>query len=159
MSTQKNGLAVNVPRRRGSWGLVKGGAFATIAVAMWIGVAHLARSQSTDDASFAKPGHFPAQTGEAVYRQICQGCHMADGKGAKGAGTYPPLSNNVRLVAGDYPISVVLGGRRAMPAFGPNLSDEQVAAVVEYVRTHFGNNYSEPVRADEVARMRKLLKK
>jgi mono/diheme cytochrome c family protein len=150
---------VNVRRHPGTGGLTKRGALAAFAVATWIGAAHLASSQSTDDSSFARPGHFSAQNGEALYRQICQACHMADGKGAKGAGTYPPLANNARLAASDYPTSIILGGRRAMPEFAPSLSDEQAAAVVEYVRTHLGNDYPEPVHASDVARVRRLLKK
>jgi len=34
-----------------------------------------------------------------------------------------------------------------MPPFGSVLTDEQVAAVVNYVRSHFGNNYADTVTA------------
>jgi mono/diheme cytochrome c family protein len=37
-----------------------------------------------------------------------------------------------------------------MPPFGDRLSDEQIAAVVNYVRTHFGNDYRDRVTAREV---------
>ena len=33
-------------------------------------------------------------SGEQVYMQICQGCHMPDGRGAQGAGYYPALAGD-----------------------------------------------------------------
>jgi mono/diheme cytochrome c family protein len=90
-------------------------------------------------------GRFPQQTGEDLFKNICQGCHMPDAKGAIGAGAYPALAGNPRLAAAIYPITVVLNGQRAMPTFGESLSDEQVAAVINYVRTHFGNHYKDAI--------------
>jgi mono/diheme cytochrome c family protein len=90
-------------------------------------------------------GHYPQQTGEDLFKNICQGCHMPDARGAIGAGAYPALAGNARLVAAIYPITVVLNGQRAMPNFGDSLSDEQVANVVNYVRTHFGNHYKDTI--------------
>jgi mono/diheme cytochrome c family protein len=86
-------------------------------------------------------GKYTQQTGEDLFRNICQGCHMPDAKGAIGAGAYPALASNPRLAAAIYPITVVLHGQRAMPPFGETLSDEQIASVLNYVRTHFGNRY------------------
>ena len=55
-------------------------------------------------------GHFTMKDGEAIYRNVCQACHMADAMGAKGAGIYPALANNPRLAAAPYVIrAVVLG--------------------------------------------------
>jgi mono/diheme cytochrome c family protein len=90
-------------------------------------------------------GKFPQQSGEALFQNICQGCHMPDAKGAIGAGAYPALAGNARLKAAIYPITVVVNGQRAMPPFGESLSDEQVAEVINYVRTHFGNHYKDIV--------------
>jgi len=42
-----------------------------------------------------------------------------------------------------------------MPAFGSMMSDEQVAEVVNYVRTHFGNRYQDAVIADDVRSARR----
>jgi mono/diheme cytochrome c family protein len=99
-------------------------------------------------------GKFPQQTGEELFRNICQGCHMPDAKGAVGAGAYPALAANPRLAAAIYPITVVLHGQRAMPPFGESLSDEQVANVINYVRTHFGNRYKDQVTPAAVAARR-----
>jgi mono/diheme cytochrome c family protein len=99
-------------------------------------------------------GKFPQQTGEDLFRNICQGCHMPDAKGAVGAGAYPALAANPRLAVAIYPITVVLHGQRAMPPFGESLSDEQVANVINYVRTHFGNRYKDQVTPAAVAARR-----
>jgi mono/diheme cytochrome c family protein len=99
-------------------------------------------------------GHFSEQTGEAIYKGICQGCHMPDGKGAAGAGAYPALAGNKKLGAKAYPAMVILRGQKAMPEFGPSFSDAQVAEVVNYVRTHFGNSYKDTVTPDEVKALR-----
>jgi mono/diheme cytochrome c family protein len=75
---------------------------------------------------------------------------MPDGKGARGAGTYPSLAGDQNLAARGYPILVVVNGQRAMPPIGLMMTDDQVAAVVNYVRTHFGNAYQDAVTSDEV---------
>jgi mono/diheme cytochrome c family protein len=90
-------------------------------------------------------GRYPQQTGEDLFKNICQGCHMPDAKGAIGAGAYPALAGNPRLATAIYPITVVINGQRAMPTFGESLTDEQAAAVINYVRTHFGNHYKDQV--------------
>jgi mono/diheme cytochrome c family protein len=87
-------------------------------------------------------GHFTLQSGEDLYKGICQGCHMPDAKGAVGAGSYPALAQDARLMVAIYPITVVIRGQRAMPSFGDSLDDGQIANVVNYIRTHFGNHYT-----------------
>jgi mono/diheme cytochrome c family protein len=93
---------------------------------------------------------FSETTGEGLYASVCQACHMPDGKGATGAGSYPALAGDPNLVAAGYPVTVVLHGLRGMPPVGYFMSDDQVAAVVNYVRTHFGNNYPDAVNASDV---------
>jgi mono/diheme cytochrome c family protein len=95
-------------------------------------------------------GKYPQQTGEDLFRNICQGCHMPDAKGAIGAGAYPALASNPRLAAAIYPITVVLHGQRAMPPFGETLTDEQIASVLNYVRTNFGNRYKDLITPSAV---------
>jgi mono/diheme cytochrome c family protein len=93
---------------------------------------------------------FGERTGEALYKNACQACHMPDGKGATGAGAYPALAADTALGARGYPVYVVVNGQRAMPPFGDLMDDGQVAAVVNYVRTHLGNTYNDEVTADDV---------
>ena len=90
-------------------------------------------------------------TGEEVYRTVCQACHMPGGKGAVGAAGFPALATNPRLGSAAYPIVLVVKGRAAMPGFTDMLSPAQIAAVVTYIRTNFGNNYPTPVTAAEVS--------
>jgi mono/diheme cytochrome c family protein len=97
---------------------------------------------------------FTERTGEELFASACQACHMPDGKGATGAGTYPSLAANSNLAAGGYPVTIVVRGQRAMPPVGALMSDAQVAAVVNYVRTHFGNQYSDAVSTDDVKQAR-----
>ncbi len=98
---------------------------------------------------------FVEQSGEELFANICQGCHMPDGKGATGAGTYPSLAGNGNLEASGYPISIVVNGQRGMPPFGTLMSDDQVASVVNYVRTHFGNRYQDAVTSEDVRAVRR----
>src|SRR6478609_11632030 len=92
-----------------------------------------AAAQETPD--FRGPP-FAMQGGEAIYKGVCQGCHMADAKGAVGAGAYPALAKNENLETAAYPIGIVLKGQKAMPFFALPLNDQQIADVVNYVRTH-----------------------
>ena len=108
------------------------------------------RSQGSLSTGF----RFTESTGEQLFANVCQGCHMTDGGGATGAGNYPSLAKDANLEAGGYPVYVVVRGQRAMPPVGAMMSDDQVAAVVNYVRTHFGNQYQDAVTAEDVKRVR-----
>ncbi|MCA1323322.1 c-type cytochrome [Herbaspirillum sp. alder98] len=104
------------------------------------------------------------RTGERLYRQLCVDCHNVRGQGI--APDYPPLDGNPALTAA-LPVNViriVLHGGYApstagnpypfgMPPFGHQLSDEEVAAVVSYVRNSWSNR-SGVVTAAEVNRLR-----
>jgi mono/diheme cytochrome c family protein len=98
---------------------------------------------------------FVEMSGEELFANVCRGCHMSDAKGATGAGTYPSLAGNKNLEAGGYPVAVVVNGQRGMPPFGAMMSDDQVAAVVNYLRTHFDNNYQDAVTAEDVRTARR----
>jgi mono/diheme cytochrome c family protein len=98
---------------------------------------------------------FDETSGEELFANVCQGCHMSDGKGAAGAGAYPTLFGDSRLAASLYPVGMVVNGQRAMPAFGAMMNDDQVAAVVNYLRTHFGNFYRDAVTAEDVRTIRR----
>lgn len=93
--------------------------------------------------AFADRSRFVAEDGEAIYRSVCQACHMPDGQGAVGAAAYPALADNPDLEYPGYPIHVVIHGQLAMPPLGGYLDDAQVAAVVNYIRTSFGNDFTE----------------
>ena len=109
-------------------------------------------AQAASISGFFSP--FPFQSGEAIYKGVCQGCHMPDAKGEVGAGAYPALAKDENLETAGYPVTVVLKGQKAMPFFGMQLSDQQIADVVNYVRTHFGNKYRDKVMPEDVKLMR-----
>ena len=101
------------------------------------------------------PGYrFTEGSGEALYNATCAGCHMPDGKGAQGAGHYPALADNPAVEAAPYVILNVLHGRKAMPSFGDEMNDDQVADVVNYTRTHFGNRFAGDVTPSQVRSLR-----
>jgi mono/diheme cytochrome c family protein len=102
------------------------------------------------------PTHFLQTDGESLYHAACQVCHMPNGQGGSGAASYPALAGNPKLSASAYPIVMVLHGSKAMPPFNAALTDAQVAAVVSYVRTHFGNVYKDKVSADQVKGLRSM---
>lgn len=106
-----------------------------------------ATAAQTASSRFSNPARFAAPTGEELYADICAGCHMPNGAGATGAGTYPALAGNAKLAAAAYPVTLVINGQKGMPPFGGLLTDQQVAAVVNYVRTHFGNHFTDEVTA------------
>ena len=93
---------------------------------------------------------FNEQGGAALYANICAACHQPDAKGAVGAAAYPPLAENKDLASADYLLTTLLHGLRGMPPVGRMMSDEQVADVANYVRTHFGNSYGDTISADDV---------
>jgi len=137
------------------------GAAVAIAAAT-IAIAAASAALAADDSSFTSTSNPGGADGAAIYGHICQGCHMPEGRGAAGAGHYPKLARNPALVSSQYVALLVLGGRNGMPAFGLSatqtmetrgvrLSDAEIAAVVNYVRTHFGNTYADELTADEVA--------
>jgi len=112
--------------------------------------AAISAQEASKPRTFSTGYVFAEASGEELFANVCQGCHMQDAMGATGAGTYPSLASNSYLQSSGYPLHVVVHGRRAMPPFGDMLSDDQIAAVVNYVRTHFGNNFRDAVTAGDV---------
>ena len=122
----------------------------------------------------AKPAAFERESGaESVaflaagaklYEKHCADCHGADGAGKSSA--YPPLAGNHALLMTNAvnPIRIVLNGGFApatagnprpysMPPFGHTLNDMEVAQVVSYLRSAWGNN-APPVTGNDVNRYR-----
>jgi mono/diheme cytochrome c family protein len=105
--------------------------------------------------------------GGAIYRDTCSGCHAGDGKGVPNL--FPALADS-SAVRSDDPASlirVILRGARSvatpaeptapgMPAFGWQLNDEQLAAVVTYIRNSWGSS-APAVSPDDVRKTRAAL--
>jgi mono/diheme cytochrome c family protein len=88
--------------------------------------------------------------GAKIYDKHCADCHQADGKGI--ARVYPPLANNQSITMSFpiNPIRIVLNGGfppstegnprpYGMPPFYQELNEEEIAAVVTYIRGSWGN--------------------
>lgn len=97
---------------------------------------------------------FAEQGGADLYTHVCAACHQPDGKGAVGAGAYPPLANDRKLASSAFVLNVLMRGLDGMPPLGEMMSDAQVVDVVNYVRTHFGNMDPDPVSTADVAAAR-----
>lgn len=120
-----------------------------------------AASAHADSPLFTPRAAIGTLNGEQIYDHICQGCHMPGGAGAIGAGMYPKLAANKKLVSWEFVALTVLNGRNGMPPFGrpameelsraTYLTDAQIADVVNYVRSHFDNHFKTHVTAKQVA--------
>ncbi|WP_404933559.1 cytochrome c [Nitratireductor sp. ac15] len=110
----------------------------------------IAHAYAEDSVPAADTDKIKVTSGEQIYKSVCQGCHMPDGKGAAGAGRYPSLANNQNLEYPEYAIFVITYGQKAMPAMGDVLTDQQIVDVVTYIRTNFGNTYTEEVTVDQI---------
>jgi mono/diheme cytochrome c family protein len=138
--------------------LCTGVAFCTAATAILL----LQTRAHAESAGIFDSTPFISTDGKQIFERICQGCHMPDAGGAVGAGNYPALANNPTLSSRQYMALTILMGRRNMPAFGAKhaigfagppvvLSTAQIAAVINYVRSNFGNHYTDAISAAEVA--------
>jgi mono/diheme cytochrome c family protein len=103
--------------------------------------------------------------GRQLYVAKCQACHQARGGGL--AGVFPPLAQSPWVKDPvQLPVQIVLHGLRGpidvgntvyngvMPGFGEQLNDAELAAVLSFVRSEWGNA-SPPVTAEAVAAARK----
>jgi cytochrome c oxidase cbb3-type subunit 2 len=122
---------------------------------------------SAEPAAAASAPLLPAgetTSGSKVFASTCAGCHGPEGAGV--TGVFPALASNEVVNAADPTehINVVLHGLHGravggttysaqMPAFGPQLSDQEIAAVIDFERTSWGN-HGTPVSAQQVAAVR-----
>jgi mono/diheme cytochrome c family protein len=112
----------------------------------------LAAAPALADSPGGRPVKMALPDGEQVYNQICAACHLDKAQGSPD-GTVPALAHNAKLASADYPITVVMKGQGGMPWFSEMLTPAQVASVVGYVRTHFDNDYADPVSEADVKRI------
>lgn len=136
-----------------------------MALAIGIGLASTCVLRAEDAGeSVLTPDALAKASGEEIYRHVCQACHMPDAHGAQGAGTYPSLAENPHLASAQFTATTVYFGRNNMPHFGlqpemtgfeafivMHLDDAQIARVVNYVRSHFGNHYTDELTPADVA--------
>jgi len=126
------------------------------------------KDQPTRHASAASdPDAAAMKMGAQIYADECSGCHTANGKGI--SRMFPSLDGSPAVQQHDPTslLHVVLRGTRsvatdkaptapAMPSFGWLLKDDEIAAVVTYIRNSWGNS-APRVSGSEVAKTRKSL--
>jgi len=91
------------------------------------------------------------ERGEEVYGSACASCHQVDGSGVPGA--FPSLINSPLAVGNpEGHLDIVVNGARgtAMAAYGNQLSDADLAAVITYERNAWGNNVGDMVTPIDV---------
>ena len=91
----------------------------------------------------------PPDGGE-IYNANCAGCHGQDGAGNVG----PALAGNADLGDANFVIGQILHGGQMMPPVGEGLTDDEVAAVINYIRSSWGNTATDTVTADQVTAIR-----
>src|SRR5262245_32637638 len=104
-----------------------------------------------------------AERGRKHFENYCAACHEPDGRGSDDT---PPLAASSWVAGPEHRlIKIVLHGVRGrmevngkahdreMPGFGQVLSDEDIAALLSFVRKHFGAP-SEPITASAVNQVR-----
>ena len=94
--------------------------------------------------------------GEKVYTTNCMACHQASGMGIPNV--FPALAGS-KIATGDKAghIDIVLNGKpnTTMAAFGKQLSDLDLAAVITYERNSWSNKTGDMVQPADVAARRK----
>ncbi|HEY7884141.1 MAG TPA: cytochrome c oxidase subunit II [Cellvibrionaceae bacterium] len=90
------------------------------------------------------------ERGEQVYTQWCAACHQPNGEGMPGI--FPTLKGGISVGPIEDHIDIIVNGSRgtAMQAFGSQLSEVDIAAVVTYERNAWGNNMGDMTQPIDV---------
>ena len=93
--------------------------------------------------------------GKTLFAKNCAACHQANGRGIPGA--FPALvASPVAIGPADEAAEVLLKGRGGMPDFSASLNDADIAAVLTYARSSWGNR-APPIAGAEIAMRRAAL--
>jgi cytochrome c oxidase cbb3-type subunit II len=135
--------------------------FTVVALLLVAAVPIPAGAQPPVENSTTALGTHGANVGRDLYLARCASCHQADGAGLPD--TFPPLKGSgvVNKVDATKHIQVVLNGLQgaraggvmyaaAMPPYAGTLSDAEIAAIINYERSSWGN-HGAPVTALQVA--------
>jgi mono/diheme cytochrome c family protein len=107
-----------------------------------------------------------ASKGRAIFGKLCAACHQPDGAGNENVG--PPLNGSewVKAPSGERLVRIVLNGlsgpvevqgktwNLVMPPWRENLSDEEIALVLNYVRTQWAGEGATPIKSEIAAAAR-----
>ena len=128
------------------------------------------KNTSEENITAVSQQEFPAETqesisrGAGIYNNFCASCHLANGEGI--TGVFPPIANSdwmkEKRQASIHAIKFGLKGPievngveydNLMPALG--LSDAEIADVMNYIKSSWGNELKDPVTEQEVAAIKK----
>jgi mono/diheme cytochrome c family protein len=88
--------------------------------------------------SLSAPAAAAAADASKLFSDNCAACHQPAGEGI--AGAFPALAGNAFVQGPAEPVvGVLLNGRGGMPTFRNDLDDDQIAEVVSYIRSAWGN--------------------
>ena len=94
--------------------------------------------------------------GEQVYQTACSACHQANGQGIPNV--FPALAGSALATTGaiEEHADTVVNGRAgtAMQAFGAQLDDVELAAVITYTRNAWGNETGSSMQPAQIKAMR-----
>jgi mono/diheme cytochrome c family protein len=106
-------------------------------------------------AACAGLSHADGMDGKGLFTKNCAACHQPTGKGIPGA--FPALAGNTFVQGAPSDVAtVLLKGRGGMPDFSGSLDDEEIAQVLTYVRSSWGNS-APPVSGQDVGGTRAAL--
>jgi len=108
-------------------------------------------------AAWAQASGDSIRQGQQIFENTCAQCHLKSGQGLPG--TFPALDKNPLVVGDPKPVlATVLNGRKGslgqMPAWKDQFNDQQLAAVVSYIRQAWSNRAA-AVTPEMVAEVRK----
>jgi cytochrome c oxidase subunit II len=122
----------------------------------WVGEQKKKMAAAADDPSKTWTLEDLRARGEKVYAANCVACHQANGKGTPPA--FPGLDGSKIATGPKGPhIDIVVNGKpgTAMAAFGKQLNDTDLAAVVTYERNAWSNKSGEVIQPAEIKPARK----
>lgn len=96
------------------------------------------------------------ERGKSVYEKACASCHQPNGEGIPGA--FPALKDSkIAMGPMEGHLDIVVHGKAgtAMAAFGAQLSEVDMAAVITYERNAWGNNVGDILQPIDVANFKK----
>jgi mono/diheme cytochrome c family protein len=133
------------------------------------GAIYLNTGTTLAEITLGGPGPGSMLRGQKIYENTCLTCHQADAGGVPDM--TPPLQNSPYVQGpATKVISIVLNGlndgveidgesySNPMPPFGTVLKDQEIADVLTYLRSHFGNKAT-PISVTQVTKIRQGLKK
>jgi mono/diheme cytochrome c family protein len=133
------------------------------------GVVCLNTGTTLAEAMLSDPGPGIVLRGQKIYEQTCLTCHQADAGGVPGM--TPPLQKSPYVQGPSVKlIGIVLNGlndgveidgesySNPMPPFSAVLKDQEIADVLTYLRSHFGNKAG-AITVSQVNKIRQVLKK